>query len=199
MVQSAARQTEPWSQIDAADAVETFRTKVEPLGVRVERVDGTDGAAAFLVEQAAEAETVQLVFSGELTERSPGLVDRLAEAGLEIVVSQDLEDPRDAPLGVTLAKHGVVETGSALMAERTPADRAVGLLTMTCVIVIEMSSLLPTLNDAAKVLREIAMQPKGGFATLITGPSRTADIEMSLTVGVQGPRVVRVLFVDSLE
>lgn len=179
-------------------AIDAFRTKVESLGVEVEHAAGPDEAARFLIDQCAAAETARAVVSGELAERAPDLVAALQGAGIEIAVSQSLEDSRDAPLGVTLARNGVVETGSALMAERSLADRAIGLLTMTCVIVIETASLLSTLDEAGRVLREVALQPGGGFATLVTGPSRTADIEMSLTVGVQGPRVVRILFVDDL-
>ena len=48
------------------------------------------------------------------------------------------------------------------------------------------------------MLREIASRPGGSYATLVTGPSRTADIERVLTVGVQGPARIAVLFVDDL-
>src|SRR5690606_36339484 len=118
-------------------AIDAFRTKVESLGVEVEHAAGPDEAARFLIDQCAAAETARAVVSGELAERAPDLVAALQGAGIEIAVSQSLEDSRDAPLGVTLARNGVVETGSALMAERSLADRAIGLLTMTCVIVIE--------------------------------------------------------------
>jgi L-lactate dehydrogenase complex protein LldG len=47
-------------------------------------------------------------------------------------------------------------------------------------------------------LRQVALTPGGAFATLLTGPSRTADIERVLTVGVQGPGKVMTLFVDDL-
>ncbi len=92
----------------------------------------------------------------------------------------------------------IAETGSIMLAEESLADRAVGLVSIAHVTLCRTSDLVPSLADAATVLREIASRPHGGYATLVTGPSRTADIEMSLTVGVQGPAKVYALFVDDL-
>jgi len=75
----------------------------------------------------------------------------------------------------------------------------VGLISKLHVALVPVPKLVPSLADAAPVLREIAQRPGGGYASLITGPSRTADIELSLTIGVQGPEAEIVLFVDHLE
>jgi L-lactate dehydrogenase complex protein LldG len=91
----------------------------------------------------------------------------------------------------------VAETGSLLVAETTLADRAVGMLAAAQVIMCPTDALVPSLDEAAPLLRAIAARP-GGYATLITGPSRTADIERVLTIGVQGPAKVFALFVDEL-
>jgi L-lactate dehydrogenase complex protein LldG len=58
--------------------------------------------------------------------------------------------------------------------------------------------LVASLDDAAPVIRELSLAKGGTFSTLVTGPSRTADIERVLTVGVQGPGKVMTLFVDDL-
>ena len=77
-------------------------------------------------------------------------------------------------------------------------DRAIGMLTAIQVIICPTGALVPALDDAAPVLRQLALRPGGAYATLVTGPSRTADIERVLTVGVQGPGRVIVFFVDDL-
>jgi L-lactate dehydrogenase complex protein LldG len=56
---------------------------------------------------------------------------------------------------------------------------------------------LPGLDETATVLREVS-RDGASYATLVTGPSRTADIERQLTVGVQGPAEFHVVFVDDL-
>jgi L-lactate dehydrogenase complex protein LldG len=63
---------------------------------------------------------------------------------------------------------------------------------------VRTETLVPSLAEAADALKAHALRPGGGYAALVTGPSRTADIELSLSLGVQGPERVFVVLVDSL-
>jgi L-lactate dehydrogenase complex protein LldG len=129
---------------------------------------------------------------------APALIDALAASGLACDPPSEPETALDAPLGLSLARLAVAETGSVLLAEETLSDRAIGMLSSVHLIICPTPSLVPSLSDAADVLRTVAARPGGGYATLVTGPSRTADIERVLTVGVQGPARLLVLFVDEL-
>ena len=120
----------------------------------------------------------------------------MALAGRLLGVPACIVMPRTAPAIKRAATEGY--GARVVPCEPTLADRAVGELTLTCVQIVQTETLLPGLDEAGAVLRRLALRPNGAYATLVTGPSRTADIEMSLTVGVQGPGKVAVLFVDEL-
>jgi len=178
--------------------VATFASRIAPLGVSIERVPDGEAAATWLSALRADVEAPTLLIAGELHDVAQPLVAALNGHSTPWQIPASADEARDQPLGVSLARLAVAETGSVLLSEPTLADRAVGLLTTVNVIVCPTNALVPSLVDAAPVLREIALQPGGGYATLVTGPSRTADIELSLTVGVQGPARVLTLFVDDL-
>ncbi len=127
-----------------------------------------------------------------------GVKPALDAAGVTWRNPASVDDARDQPLGVSLAVLAIAETGSIMLAERSLADRAACALTRSHITIVRTSTLVPSLVEAAPALREVAQRPGGGYGTLMTGPSRTADIEMSLTVGVQGPSRVVTLFVDDL-
>lgn len=181
-----------------AQLVATFRSRVEPLGAVVDHVRGT-AEAALIIAAAGESVAAGTAYaSAELVAAAPSLMASLADAGLDVRVPADAAEALDRPLGLSLARRAVAETGSTLLAEPNLPDRATALVTDLNVAVCRTADLVANLDDIVADLRAVAAKGGGGYATLVTGPSRTADIEMSLTVGVQGPKRVAVLFVDDL-
>lgn len=87
----------------------------------------------------------------------------------------------------------IAETGSvAVGASRD--ERAACFLAERLWLLVGMADIVATLDEAlARVAR---MVDEGRpYVTLMTGPSRTADIERTLTIGVHGPRELRVVVV----
>lgn len=171
--------------------VETFRERLETAGGEL---------VGPLDEQAAADQIGEMVSSDNTLYVAPQCATAwpavLRGRTIDTIVGADVATVRDQPFGLTSARLAVAETGSVLLDERSLDDRAVSLMTQTLIVLCSVVHLAPSLDEAAPVLREIA-QSHGSYATLITGPSRTADIERQLAVGVQGPGRLIVMLVDS--
>lgn len=179
-----------------------FRTAVEAASSRYLELSDWDAVVAHLADSLQddgvgdrghrEREVVALAPS--LAAIEPDLVARFGAAGVEVVVP-DGDDPAaqvaDVPVAVVRGELAIAETGSVLISEHALGDRVVTMLCRRLVQVVEAGTILDRLEGAADWLRERGGKP--GFASLMTGPSRTADIERSLTIGVQGPDEVEVV------
>jgi L-lactate dehydrogenase complex protein LldG len=181
------------------ELLEEFREKVEPLGVTVLRVASAEAAAHALADWALSLQADCVIVASEVTRQMPGIDTALASAGLRVRASASPAETRDAPFGVSMGRLAVAETGSVLLSEPSLEDRSVGMLTLAQATICPTTALVASLDDAASVIRRLSLAKGGSFSTLVTGPSRTADIERVLTVGVQGPGKVMTLFVDDLQ
>lgn len=103
----------------------------------------------------------------------------------------------DAPVGLSGAELAIAETGSVLLAENSLAARVVSMLTLTHFVLVSEDRLVSMLDDAAGMLQQMAKAGAGQrhYISFVTGPSRTADIERTLTIGVQGPKALCVIVV----
>ena len=182
----------------ANELVATFRARAEPVGSVVDHVRGTPEAALVIAAAGESVAAYAAMASAELVAAAPLLMAALADAGIETSVPAEAAEALDRPLGLSLARRAVAETGSVVLAEPDLPDRSTALVTDFNITVCRTADLVRGLDDIVADLRAVAAKGGGGYATLVTGPSRTADIEMSLTVGVQGPKRVAVLFVDDL-
>jgi L-lactate utilization protein LutC len=119
----------------------------------------------------------------------PGVLDvaDLQKAGIVISHTADTE----LRVGLTKAICGLADTGSILIADGDGDPLQASLLPGIHIAVLCASDILPSLSDAMRL--PIIRQARA--AVLITGPSRTADIEMSLTIGMHGPGELHVFLV----
>ena len=123
-------------------------------------------------------------------------VDRLPYAVATALPSAATGDsPRDvqarADVGVTGCEAVIAETGSLVMLAGAGKPRAASLLPPTHVAIVRRPEMFMTMGEY--FARRPATIATAACCTFITGPSRTADIELTLTVGVHGPGKVIVI------
>lgn len=146
---------------------------------------------AHLVETAEEARAVlaDLLRDHRTVARSPhALLDEvgLADAAPHLRPAP----PADADVGVTGAEFGIAATGSVALSSSW--GRLAALLPDHHVVVLRASRLVPDVEDAYLGLDAAAMPGAWGFHT---GPSKSADIEQTMALGVHGPGRVDVLVI----
>ncbi len=95
-------------------------------------------------------------------------------------------------VGVTGALAGIAETGSLLLTSGGGQTLKTSLLPEVHVVVLKASRILPSVAETL-AMPEVRAASAG---VIITGPSRTADIEMTLTIGVHGPGEMHVFLID---
>lgn len=168
---------------------EAFERQAVRVGAVVHRVPG--GQLAGRVAEILRDEGCRTcALASKLPERD-ALAGALAKRGVSELPSDVLRPTERTDAGVSWARLGVAESGSVLL-HSSSEDRRVELCVDLHLVVVDETSLVATLDEAFAVLREIAAQPPA-YATLVSGPSRSADIERTLTIGVHGPRALHIL------
>lgn len=111
------------------------------------------------------------------------------DGDLDIEVNEKTNDVWSCETGITRAEFGIAETGSVVVSSGPTHLRLASLAPPRHVVILRRSDIVPDLATA------FARMPDRNVA-IITGPSRTADIEGVLVRGVHGPREIWVVFVD---
>lgn len=106
-----------------------------------------------------------------------------------------------ADVGITTADWALADTGTLVLLSSSGHSRSASLLPPVHVALVPASRILPGLDDLMEKLPASALEAleRESHATLITGTSKTADIELSLVRGVHGPGTVHVIVMEDAE
>jgi L-lactate dehydrogenase complex protein LldG len=97
-----------------------------------------------------------------------------------------------ADAGLTCAQFGIAETGTLVLVSADERHRVASLVPALHVALLPASRLLGTIGEALARLHDDEGRVRSRTVTFVTGPSRTADIELTLVVGVHGPKALHV-------
>ena len=110
--------------------------------------------------------------------------------------SDTKDDQGQADVGLTGCEYAIAETGTLAMTSGPGRPRSASLMPLTHVVVIRAAQILLGMGEYFRKSSEKRVRDGGPmpYVVFITGPSRTADIELSLTLGVHGPgRLIAVI------
>lgn len=180
------------------DLAARFTREQEATGGQVRRVAGWAALPDVVVPWLAER-GVRSVITGTEPRLEPLREDLAADGRFELRrYDGPVEDQRaalfSADCGITTSRGAVAETGSVILVPTAAEPRLLSLAPETHVAVVERAALHPTLAAFIETGAYQAEVPAN--LVLVSGASRTADIELILAVGVHGPKAFLVALVD---
>ena len=184
--------------------VERFTAELTAIAGRVHRAATTREAIATIIGLCREHGASRVLSWAPEWVGVPGLDEGLAANGITVdqgwIPDGGDRSDRLAALdpirvGITGAFAGIAESGTIAVVSGAGRSRLASLLTPVHIAVLRADCMYPSLTAFLAAHADIAEQ--GSNLVLITGPSRTADIEMTLTRGVHGPGEIHVVVLEN--
>jgi L-lactate dehydrogenase complex protein LldG len=177
---------------------DSFKLRAEAVSAEVHRFPQKSAAIDFIVAYLQSAGVTDSPQSYAVWADCPFLAgvnkDRIAERvpGLSFEVTR--ERAADSKIGISQLDWAMASTGSLIQDAAPVEHRLASTLPSTHIAIVETGRILP---DMPAVFTKIGPQ-QTNYISFITGPSRTADIERVLTIGVHGPEKLIIVFVDDM-
>jgi L-lactate dehydrogenase complex protein LldG len=192
------------------EALARFQREFERVaGVFHRARTGADVPGVILA--IARAKSARSVVTWDAESLGVDLAPSLASAGIgaasvaprevgDVARNRHRGEAAIADIGVTGVDIALAETGTLILLSGAGRPRSTSLLPPTHVAMFDRRRLLESLEQVGVVLEALHADPartmSGAVINFITGPSRTADIELTLTRGVHGPKEVHAVFVE---
>jgi len=110
----------------------------------------------------------------------------------------NLEKFNDLKVGITRCDYLIARFGSVMVSSALSSGRRLFIYPETHVVIAKASQVVSELKDALKGMKQKYAEKFPSQITVITGPSRTADIEKTLVMGAHGPKELYVFMIDDL-
>ena len=176
---------------------ESFKTRAEAVSAEVHRFGTQEEATAFLLsflqEEGVSPQEGAVCAAGTFLD-GPRKDDlKVKVPGLSFEVSQAAS--ASSKVGISQLDWGIAATGTLVQDASAVDKRLVSTLPPIHVALLGTDRILADMNAVLERLRPEQLN----YISFITGPSRTADIERVLTIGVHGPERLIILVVDDLQ
>ena len=176
----ASPPAEPVQSVFSPEPPTLTTSAVDVFKQAVEAVDGH----CTVVQSEEEVTRILKNFEGRIAISDAPLLRRLG-------ISPSDSNIFDIDVGISTVQAGIAETGTLVLDSSRERNRLVSLVPPVHIAIVDASTIFQTLGEALAFIHQDGTPSPA--VTFITGPSRTADIELTLTIGVHGPQELYVI------
>lgn len=174
------------SSVSLSELAEQFSTEIATIGGEVHRAGSEALALETIREVLAEIGAKSIAIS------DLELLSKVESSDIDVVANPSREQLFAVAAGITSAQLAIADTGTLVLRSSSERHRLVSLVPPVHICLLRSSSIRSSMFD---VLDEMSNRIDPTI-TFVTGPSRTSDIELTLAIGVHGPKRLIVVLID---
>ena len=186
------------SNENSSDLIEEFSEKLRAQSGSVEIIKNKRNINKTIINIFQKTNSNS--FTGWYTEELAGLYKTLQQKGFKYIKSTRNDLQAKCDIGITLADYAISESGTIVLYNNKIKNRNCSLIVPIHIAILQKEKIVKSIFDIITTISKDystldSINELSNCITLITGPSRTADIELILTLGVHGPKELYVLVV----
>lgn len=190
-------------EIDSNTLIERFIQEATAVRAQVYRLPGGLRLVEAIVEVCSR-QNDEVAISGATVFGETDLREELAARGLSTFVGNDTEHHQlvarlaNCGVGLTAVDYAIAETGTIVLGSDEPNALLVSLLPPVHIALVRAGQMIATMDEAIERIgsEQIGRANPARSVTLITGPSRTSDVELVLSIGVHGPKELHLIVIE---
>lgn len=196
----------PPANLNQQSLVERFILELERVGGHVVLVHSSEEIEAYVKSLLPLHKDPVVAVSDSTSACEPGIRECLENPTVRMISPRDLvqvEAPADnyknaliqADLGITSCDYAIADSGTLVLISSREQQQMISLVPVVHLCLLDASRLVENLSELLLELQKFfdRKDETPHRITLITGPSRTADIEQTVAIGVHGPTELHVL------
>ena len=175
-----------------------FIEELRKISGNADVIENEEAIKAFILRLILDRRSNSFaIWESDLLQRL-NLRDVLQDKGLKSATANNKEEMAEADIGITEADFAIADSGTLVLFADERQPRSVSLIPPVHVAILKSNRIVANIHDLfAHLTHSVAemgsINDLSSCVTFITGPSRTADIELNLTLGVHGPKEIFVL------
>ncbi|MFQ6048519.1 MAG: lactate utilization protein C [Phycisphaerae bacterium] len=182
------------------DLLAQFARRAREAGMEVHQAEGAGPVGAIVARIIRRIEARRVLIDRDGVPARSELLAALMQSPAEVLVCPVGEaEVFAADAGITGVQWAIAETGSVVLRSGAGRCRLTSLAPPVHVAILTEGQILPDLLDWAVQVRSGPHGLVWAYEVLVTGPSKTSDIELNPVVGVHGPEMVHVVVIRSDE
>lgn len=172
-----------------------FISEIQNVNTRVIEVSNEEHISKLVLKLAKDKELKSFSIWESQFLKDLKIKEELKRAGLKLVTAKNKNRIAASDIGITEVNYAIADTGTLVLLSNKNQPRSVSLLPPIHLAIVQPENLVRNIRDLFVMLKSELEQEQDitSCMTFITGPSRTADIELNLTLGVHGPKELYVV------